>query len=175
MKYLLDANIILRTSEFGCWDELRRRATILVPSIVARKEAMFSSRRNKPGYVALQLPELIKRNELIEASASAAELISVAAVFDDAFLGSIDDGEKEALAILMTGRLDDVRFATADRAAINGLAMIGLGDVGISLEEILRETGLARALPHYLTKSFFDECIARGQEKRIRGEGLRRR
>ena len=79
----------------------------------------------------------------------------------------------EALAILQASE-EGVSFCTADKLAIYSLVLMGFSERGVSLEEVLRQTGLTKTIGSQFTEAFFQKQIAIGREKRIRGEGLRR-
>lgn len=53
--------------------------------------------------------------------------------------------------------------------------MLGLSELGISLEETLKEIGYQVGdLSREYTESFVQECIEAGKENRITGRGLTR-
>lgn len=57
-------------------------------------------------------------------------------------------------------------FTTVDRAAIKASGVLGLGFLGISVEELLNESRAKRKdthkLPEYLTKKWFQHVLAEG-------------
>lgn len=81
------------------------------------------------------------------------------------FLASLDPGELEALAILISKVHQDSLFTTADKAAIKALGVLSLSDRGISVEELLEGAGRKTkkgGLPIRFTKKWFQQCIAEG-------------
>jgi hypothetical protein len=67
------------------------------------------------------------------------------AQFDPLFAESIDAGEQEALALMLAGKCDDHSFCSGDARPLQALSMLGLGERGISLEELLKSIGKGRA------------------------------
>jgi hypothetical protein len=150
---------------------LLQRVSIAVPSAVARDEARFYDSRT--GMVQIHLPSLIADGKITELAASARQIESVVRFFNPAHSSALGAGELEALAILQSSE-QEIFFCTADKLAIYSLVLMGFSEKGISLEEVLRQTGLTKAVGLQFTEAFFQQQIAIGREKRIRGEGLRR-
>ncbi len=119
------------------------------------------------------LPSLIADGKITEVAASAQQIESVVNFFTPSHARALGAGELEALAILQSSE-EEILFCTADKLAIDSLVLMGFWERGVSLEEVLRETGLPKAIGLQFTEAFFRHQIALGQEKRIRGEGLRR-
>lgn len=170
-RLLLDANVVFEAHRRDLWNPLLQRVSIAVPSSVARDEARFYDSR--AGMVQIHLPSLIADGKITEVAASAQQIESVVNFFTPAHSSALGAGELEALAILQASE-EEIFFCTADKLAIYSLVLMGFSERGISLEEVLRRTGLAKAIGLQFTEAFFQQQIAIGQEKRIRGEGLRR-
>lgn len=116
---------------------------------------------------------LVKLGKIKEISATLAEMESLRGVFDKGFVQGLGDGELEALALIKSNRIGDALFCTADAAAIRALAMLGHSDLGISMEILLKKTGLQKSLDKQFTDKFFRENRIVGQQNRITGQGLR--
>ena len=123
--------------------------------------------------VQIHLPSLIADGKITEVAGSAQQIQSVVNFFTPAHASALGAGELEALAILQASE-QGILFCTADKLAIYSLVLKGFSERGISREEVLRQTGLTKAVGLQFTEAFFQQEIAIGQEKRIRGEGLRR-
>ena len=140
---LLDANVVLEAHRRDVWNLLLQRASIAVPSAVARDEARFYDSR--AGMVPIHLPSLISDGKITEVAASAQQIESVINFFNPAHANALGAGELEALAILQASE-EGILFCTADRLAIYSLVIMGFSERGISLEEVLRQTGLTKSM-----------------------------
>lgn len=171
---LLDADVVIEAYEIEVWEELISRIKVAVPSVVSHDEALFYSEKAAAIPPAIDLPHLAKQGRIYELTASSDDLEAVRAVFDLAFIEGLHAGETEALALLLSGKAEDCLFCTGDRLAIQALALLGLADRGISLEEVLTRIGLQRALRFQYGEDFFKRNIRIGQQRRITGDGLAR-
>ncbi len=169
---LLDANVVIEAYRREVWEDLLDREALAVPSIVAHSEAFFYDSDLDAVPKPIHLPTLIQEGKIQELSATPSEMGAVAQIFDRVFLGGLHDGETEALALLHGGQFAP-EFCSGDKMAIQALAMMGRSEDGISLESVLRRTGLNRSIGHEFTKKYFDRHLKIGQQKRITGEGLR--
>ena len=172
-KYvLLDANVIIKAYELSIWDRMLESITIYVPSIVVHNEALFFSKEIDRIPQEINLPRLVTEEKIIELTASAEELQSVYSMFDSVFNLSLHAGESEALALLLAEKAGDAHFCTGDKKAIQALAMLDLGDRGISMENLLKKIGMQRALPAEYCENFFKRHLSIGHQNRITGEGM---
>lgn len=170
---LLDANVVIEAHSIGVWQKLLDRCQIMIPSIVVRDEALFYSRETNGIHEDIYLPKLVQDGKIIELTATAEDLHSLYGTFDRVFVEGIDPGEAEALALLKSRKAAEACFCTGDALAIRALAMLGMSEVGISLETLLKRLGLQRKLQHFwFTEEFFQENLKRGSIKRVTGEGL---
>lgn len=169
---LLDANIIIESHKVGVWEKLIEKVEIVVSSIVAHKEALFFSE------VEGKIPEPINVNRLIqdgkikEISSSPEEMADFLNYFDRVFVFGLDDGEIESLALIKSGKVKDTLFCSSDGPAIQALAMIGHSGVGISMEMLLKETGLQKSLECQFSDAFFQKHLKKGAENLIQGVGI---
>jgi len=78
-------------------------------------------------------------------------------------MASLDPGELEALAILASKEYKDYLFTTADRAAVKALGVLGWGDRGISVEELLIGMGSNKTkIAQHFTKKWFQNVLTQG-------------
>lgn len=169
---LLDACVIIKAHEIKVWDSLMERATVAVSSIVARDEVLFYSDEEGMIPPGIDLPKLISEDRISELAAGLEELQSLRAVFDKNFNAGLDDGEAESLALLHSGKAEGYLYCSSDKVAIQGLAMLGLSDCGISMEQMLLSVGLQKSLPREYRDEFFQKHLQLGQQQRITGAGL---
>jgi hypothetical protein len=94
--------------------------------------------------------------------------------FVDSFAKGLDNGETEALAVMVKGELNDCKFSCGDTNGIEAAGMLALGPDFISLEEILQFAGIRISPPlamkrHFLKKST-DYHVKKGADRRITNE-----
>ena len=168
---LLDANIIIEAHALGIWQGLIKKVDISVPSTIARKEAkfFFSKKENR---IVIDLSSDVKQGLITELSASAEEIKRMLSKFTQDFVDSIDAGEAEAIALLLSNRAKDHVFCTGDRMTIQALSMLDMKDRGISMERLLRSIGITGKLKRHYTEEFFKDALEKGSMSMIQGQGL---
>ncbi|MBM4310825.1 MAG: hypothetical protein FJ119_07755 [Deltaproteobacteria bacterium] len=172
-KYILfDANIIIELYKLGVWGHLISRVEVIVPATVARDEAFFYSNTEGGIPSPINLPELIKTGAIKEAIATVEEMAALENVFDTVFIKGLDAGEAEAIALLYSGSIGEPKFCTADKAAIQALAMISRRDLCISMELILRDCGLQQNVDSQFKEAFLKQWLDKGSQNLITGFGL---
>ncbi len=170
---LFDANIIIEAYKLGIWEKLIDAVKIITPSIIVKEEALFFIKKKKRE--AINLPSLINRGKIKELSASAEDLKALLDIFDRVFIEGLHEGESEALSLIKENKIEDALFCSSDALAIQALAMIDCSHSGISMEKLLRNTGLTKTLDRQFTEKFFRDHIKRGSQNRITGQGLKKR
>jgi len=83
----------------------------------------------------------------------------------------IHDGEKEALAFLCNNS-EPYKLCTSDSGVFKVLGLLGKGEQGISLEEVLQQIGRLQKLEWQYTKKFRLKYTAMGQTDSIQNKGL---
>ena len=173
---MIDADVIIHVHAAGLWELIKGAYELYVPSIVLHDEVKF--------YV----DELGQQHPIdLEGQAESGLITEVAAtaeemkLLEDRFTGDLvlglHSGEREALALLLSGEYAQGRLCTGDRLAIEAVAALGFSSRAVSLEETLQETGHSldrRLLTNtYLQRDNFKSAIKAGQQRRMTGEGLR--
>jgi len=172
---LLDANIIIESHKVGVWEKLIDRVEIVVSSIVAYKESHFYSEEDGGIPEPINLKRLIQNGKIKEISATPEEMAGFSNYFDRVFVFGLDDGEIESLALIKSGKLKNTLFCSSDGPAIQALAMIGHSNAGISMETLLKKTGLQKGLEYQFCDEFFKKHITKGSENFIQGVGIANR
>lgn len=168
-QILTDTVIIIDAHEHGYWEPLCDRYQIILPATILESEAFyFQSDRGKVG---MNPTEWIKQGKVTRVEAKLEDFGILQKKLSSDFLASLDPGELEALALLMSKDHKDLFFTTADRAAIKALGVLGLSTRGISVEELLKESGAKRKdnckhFPAHLTKKWFQQILADGLSER---------
>lgn len=169
---LLDANIIIESHKVGVWERLIDRVEIVVSSIVAHKESLFYSEKERRIPEPINLNRLIQDGKIKEISATSEEMANFLNYFDRVFVFGLDEGEIESLALIKSGKLQETLFCSSDGPAIQALAMIGHSNAGISMETLLKITGLQKDLEYQFGDEFFKKQITKGSENYIQGVGI---
>ncbi len=170
-RFLLDANVIVYAYEIEVWEHMHKEAEIVTSASIIQDEAKFYSREYDK--VMINLPELVDSGELKEVDPKVSQVNKVTEKFDELFSEQLHEGEIDLLAHLLSIEDESTGFCSADRVALEALAMLGLGDLGISLEEILRIIGYQKSdINSEYTQAYLEECLEEGKQKRITGLGL---
>lgn len=157
---LPDTVVVIDAHENDYWEPICREYSLVLPSTIIENEAFYyQSERGKKG---LNPTSWIKNNQITRVDAELSDFALLAKKLSPDFMSSLDAGELEALAILMSKKNKDVLFTTADRAAIRALGILGLGNRGLSVEELVKNIRLKRKLPAHLTKKWFEQVVAEG-------------
>lgn len=165
---LLDANVIIKLFELKLWDPVVERCEILIAETVA-KEAQFF--HDDVGQEAIDLSPYANANKITLVSLTADEVASFRDRVTPDYWERIDPGEAEALAYLFASKAPCL-LCSADAIVFRILGRLSCGDRGISLEEILDNTGLSTAVPQQYCRAFRDRWTKVGQQEMIRGVGL---
>ncbi|MBF0363826.1 MAG: hypothetical protein HQK49_22590 [Oligoflexia bacterium] len=165
---ILDANVIIKAFEKNFWKSLVSQYDISINSIVLRNEVYFYTDENGQ-QVNIDLTVEITSGKIKEITATADEIESLIKKVNPSFLNRIDDGEQEALALLLTGRFDEYKYCTGDTRAIKALASLELGIFGVSLEELLSAIGQKDKLPDlsYSKEAFERKKVEGFQEREL--------
>jgi hypothetical protein len=154
--------------EHKTWDLLQEQVHLVIPTIIR-----FEAKRTR-NYLPIDLESDFNKGVLKELSATAEQIANLESMFDKIFIERIDRGEREAIAALFSGNFPNHFFCTGDKSAIQALAMLDISDMGVSLEKLLKESGLGRSLPRRYSEEFFKEHIVIGVSNRITGVGTAR-
>lgn len=161
-QILPDTVVIIAAHENGYWESLCNAYHIVVPATILENEAFyFESDRGKVG---MRPSEWIKNGKITRIEAELEDFETLQRRLNPDLLASLDDGELEAIAILLSNRYKNLLFTTADKAAIKALGVLGLSSQGISIEELLKNLGINQKgkLPLHFTKKWFQQILAEG-------------
>ena len=171
---LADANIIIEIHRIGIWKQFTNQCQIATTEYIVQNEALFF--RSNFGHVEIDVHEYIDSGSVITLSATGSDLAAIYDKFEAAFLKPVDDGELEALSLIVANKIPDALFCTSDGPAIEALAMIGKSSTGISLEKVFEKTGFRNSsgkLRHEYQEAFFQKHIGIGQLNYVTNFGLK--
>lgn len=170
--FLLDAGPVIGLHELGAWEALLERAEVIVPAIVADREAHFWDDGEGVGR-AINLRADAAAGRLRIAAVDATDVADMLSRFDPVMRERIDAGEAEAITLLCRATDDPPAFCTADRAAVRAACLLGHSSRIVSLEAVLHRVGLDPSVLHpKYTEKRVREWVAEGRQMRLRGEGL---
>ena len=157
---LLDANTVIKLFQLDLWDKLVESCDVHLSRTIVTTEAHFFE------------DEQGERQDFDLSSYEASDCITVFDVtldqdrqltrhFDAPYLERFDPGEREALAHLVTSN-EPYIICSADSIVFKVLGFLNRAEQGISLEEILQQTGFGREMPWQFTKAFRERYTQEG-------------
>lgn len=162
--WFLDADVIIDLLSLDVFDRLASSHEIFAASTVI-DEVRFFKRSDEKHPVDLQ-QQYVSNGLVKELSASPDEIKEVLTKLPAINHENIDPGELESLAIL--SREEGLIFCSCDAAAIRALPFLDLSDRGISVESLLKSSGLQKSgLKDRHTDQYFKNNLAIGQESKI--------
>ncbi len=156
---LLDAGPIIKLFELDIWNIFIQRCDVTVSKIVAN-EAKYVSQELQDIRIDLVPYEEKGLIQVIETELSVVKAFQDKLPQSNAYI--VHDGEKETLAILANSS-EDWKVCAADKAVFSVLGYLGKTEQGVSLEEVLSEIGLGRALEWQFSKRFREKYTKIGQ------------
>jgi len=165
---LLDAGPILKLFELELWDKFIKRCDVTISQTVA-KQAKWASQELKD--VPINLGSYEEQNLITIFDADIATVQKFYSKFDQQYKAEIHPGEKETLAFLDESP-ENWLLCSADKAVFRVLGLLGKGEQGISLEEVLQEIGLPKQLEWEYSRKFREKYTRLGQEDFIQNKGF---
>ena len=165
---LLDAGPIIKLFKLGIWEEFISRCDVTVSRTVA-EEAQYASREFEDICIELEPYAAQERIAIVDV-----ELLNIRTFREKIDLANkavVHAGELETLAFML-GSSEDWLLCAADGAVFRVLGLLGKGEQGISLEEVLKKIGLQQDMERQYTKRFREEHTRRGQIDRLHGGGF---
>jgi len=163
---LVDANVVIHAHAAGFWSQLLDCCDIHLSETVVGQCLFYEDTEGIRHDIDLQ-PAIGKGNISVHA-VSVKDLQAFRAHFGTLYQQKLDDGEMESLAILF-GSNEGWLIASADKIVFRILGSANRGEQGVSLEEILQKTGLARSLPKMFSKDYRDQWTRKGFEENLYG------
>lgn len=162
--WLLDADVIIDLLGFGIFDLLVENHELHVAEGVADEVRFFKQKGVKISVNFRE--EYIESGRVRLLSASTDEVKAIISKLPQLFKDSIHDGELESLAILVSE--ESLTFCSCDAAAIRALPFLDCSERGISVEKLLRKSGITlKGLKENHQQSYFDSNLRIGKEQKI--------
>lgn len=163
----LDANIIIEAHRLNIWNHLVGQFEVVIPSFILDNEVRYFTSGRNGQKTSIDLSADEKAGKIKRETALPSDFQKLESNFKQVFVDGLDPGEKEALAILYSGRFEAHRFCTGDGAAIRALSVLSLQFQGVSFETLMTESGQkAKDFKRHFQEEFFKKNIAQGSVER---------
>jgi hypothetical protein len=163
---LLDANVVIHLFELDLWKQVAARCHIVLAQTVIDEAHFFEKDGER---FPIDWDEL-KRAGLVEVrTISAVDVQAYCKRFDPTYYEKLDPGEAESLALLE--RDAEARICSADKIVWRVLGNTNQTERGVSLEEVLKQSGLTKSLPERFSKAFREKWCKAGSVERFMGHG----
>jgi len=170
--FLFDAGPIIELHRTGLWRDVLDRADIVVPRVIAEREAEYWVREDNSRRPINVLADA-ESERLTVRDCDEAELRETLELFDRTVQQSVDPGELHALALLRGWQGNPLpAFCSADRMAIVCLCLLGFSDAAVSLEGLLGAVGFTVRLDRRFTTTKMMEWVADGRRRSLQDSGL---
>jgi hypothetical protein len=163
---LLDANVVLELHRLKLWDAVADRCELVLAGTVVGESQFIEEDGER---IEIDLTPDIKGGKVRIVQVDLKIAAAFRARFKKTFLERLDAGEQESLAHLAEVERDCL-ICSADAIVWRTLGALALRDHGRSLEEILSQIGLGRAVDEHFTKAFRERYTAQGFAEALRGE-----
>jgi hypothetical protein len=167
--WLLDADVIIDLFGLDVFDRLLKRHEVYVASTVI-DEVRFYIRAGQKTAIGFRQNYVVNNKLINEVSATTEEIQQVLTRLPTTHRDSLHTGELESLAILL--RDIDLIFCSCDAATIRALPLLDLSERGVSVESLLRTSGLSRSdLRERHADAYFKNNLSIGQQEKVRHFG----
>jgi hypothetical protein len=167
---MLDANVIIKLHELALWEKAVANIDIhLAQTVVDEAHFWIDAAGERQ---EIDLSSDIEANRITVFEMDAVELANFLARFDTVYRPEIDPGELESIA-WMDKSPEDYLFSSADLAVYRVLGLLGRGEQGISLEELLQRLGNTKQLEPRFSRAVREKFTKVGQQDKVRGRGFK--
>ncbi|OHB62714.1 MAG: hypothetical protein A2Y77_16120 [Planctomycetes bacterium RBG_13_62_9] len=166
---LLDAGPIIKLFELGLWDNFVEKCDVTICRTVAQEGKWAHGEKQD---ICIDLETYGRAGQMSILDVDLSVIKTFYEKFDSLYKADLDPGEKETLAFLDSSS-EPWLVCAADGAVFRTLGLLGKGEQGVSLEKVLAEIGLARALEWQYTERFRQKYTRLGQMDSIQDKGLR--
>ena len=163
---LLDANIVIQLFESGIWEQLIARFDIVLAQTVVDESDHY---RDDDFAIEIELQPYIDCKQVSVLSLTPSQVNAYCDRFDSTYIEKLDPGEAESLCLLEQDA--ESLICSADAIVWRVLGNLGIGERGISVEEMLAKAGLGRTLPRQFTQAFRDHWTKKGFAEGMMGQG----
>jgi len=163
-----DTDIVIYLHEIGLWEALCQAVEVVIPSIVVREARHYrGALTGEP--VRIDLKRQVCARKVIELAADASDIAALLAHCRKPLIEGLHDGEREALALLFSGKAEGCVLCTGDQAAVRALVAFDMRAKGTSLESALKAVGLGRHVSDNFSEARYQLYVKRASIDRISG------
>jgi hypothetical protein len=157
--WLLDADVIIDLLTFNLFENLVKKHEVYVASSVINEVKYFNEGKEKINFRV----EYIESGKVFEKEASVNDIDVARNKMPPRLKDAIHYGELESLTIMQQEK--SLIICTCDHIAIRALPFLDLSERGISLEKLLKQTGLSNAkLEDRHTEKYFQNNLNEGKK-----------
>ena len=157
---LLDTGIVCELFKMGLWDWILKQCDVHLSQTIATVEAHFFE-DDQGERQDFDLSGYVTSGAVTVFDVSLAQYAELTKNFGPGYLERFDPGEREALAHLVTSN-DTYKICSADSIVFKVLGFLGRAQQGVSLEEILQQTGFGRKMVWQFSKAFREKYTKDG-------------
>jgi hypothetical protein len=169
---LLDAGPIIKLFELGLWEKFIAVYGVTITRTVI-EEVVHTDRCSCLDYIDFPFEKAAEqgRIKIIDMAPSTIRSFLQQSTLETRY--AIDAGEAETLTFLANSS-EDFTLCAADGAVFSALGFLSKAEKGVSLEELLQQTGFkpSSQLEWRFTKRFREKYTKLGQVDSIRGQGF---
>ncbi|MBF0388254.1 MAG: hypothetical protein HQL20_10480 [Candidatus Omnitrophica bacterium] len=159
---LLDADIVIDLHEIGLWKAVTNCYKVHLPSTIIGEIKHYWKGNEQ---IPIDLASGISSGDIVEVSVDPIEQKKVFDLLVSKRVDAIHDGEREALSYMYFHKDEAVRIVLKDHAAIRAAVVLGIIDRAMSVEAMLKESGVLRQtgeLSYRLTEKRFAKFRTEG-------------
>lgn len=159
---LLDADIVINLYELGYWRPVLSQNKVHLSSTIIDEIRYY---RKNDEAIPIDLKPLLKSGEVVEVTVSVLDQKEVYDLLVANNADGVHAGELEALSFIFHKNGESFEIALKDHAAIKAAVVLGISDQAISVETLLRKSGVIRkklSLPFSLTERRFQGLKTEG-------------
>lgn len=157
---IVDCCVIIEAYRLNIWHAMVSQGKVVVPETVVNETICVGREFDE---FEVDIEKLAHSGKIAVPSLSSRHLGLVRQKSGPKFLGAVHDGELECLATLLADTSGTALLCSSDGVVFRYLGWTGMGDSGISLEEIARSLGIASGkMAWKLTQAFRKKYTQQG-------------
>jgi len=167
---LFDANVIIHLFKLHIWETVIARRDVCLGGIVVSEAHFYETDEGER--IDFDLSDYVNAGQVQRFDVLVSETQTFCAKFTPLFSDQIHAGELELL-VRLSENPSEYHLCSSDAIVFRVLGALDLSEKGLSLEEVLSQTGLGRALPHQFSRKFRERWTQKGFQEGLRGLGLK--
>jgi hypothetical protein len=166
---LLDTCVILELFRLGIWGDFLKQCDVHVSTVIMDDARFYEDDDGEKHMI--DWTQYTGRLTVHDVDVSDLRLLTDP--FGPGILEKLDSGEAELLAVLCKS-FDNYKICSSDAIVFRVLGALKRSGQGVSLEEIIGQIGMTKALAWQHTKNFREHWSKKGFEQGITGLALKR-